>query len=64
MWENCKEECVQDERYIAMRNYMQANFQTVEAISLAAGYQNVEHFTRQFKKIDGMAPLEYRSSKG
>ncbi|MBQ8233398.1 MAG: 2-isopropylmalate synthase, partial [Lachnospiraceae bacterium] len=112
MLENRKEEAVQDERYIAMKNYMQANYQTVtltdmaeefhlsepyiskyikeksgktfgeivtgikmnkartllrngnqtvEAVSQAAGYQNVEHFTRQFKKIYGMTPVEYRT---
>ena len=112
MLENRKEEAVQDERYIAMKNYMQANYQTVtltdmaeefhlsepyiskyikeksgktfgeivtgikmnkartllrngnqtvEAVSQAAGYQNVEHFARQFKKIYGMTPVEYRT---
>ena len=35
---------------------------TVENISYAVGYQNVEHFNRQFKKLYGMTPLEYRNS--
>lgn len=107
-------ETVQDERYLEMLNYIQANYQTVtlkdmadefhlsepyiskyikdksgktfgdlvtnakmkkaktllrnsnmtvEAIAYAAGYQNVEHFDRQFKKIYQLTPLEYRNSK-
>ena len=115
MMENRKAKSVQDERYIAMTNYIQANYQTVtltdmarefhlsepyiskyikeksgktfgdivtnikmkkartllrnsnqtvEAVSQAAGYQNVEHFSRQFKKIYGITPLEYRTSQG
>ena len=107
-------ETVQDERYLEMLNYIQANYQTVtlkdmadefhlsepyiskyikdksgktfgdlvtnakmkkaktllrnsnmtvEAIAYAAGYQNVEHFDRQFKKIYQVTPLEYRNSK-
>lgn len=109
-----KVETVQDERYLEMLNYIQANYQTVtlkdmadefhlsepyiskyikdksgktfgdlvtnakmkkaktllrnsnmtvEAIAYAAGYQNVEHFDRQFKKIYQLTPLEYRNSK-
>ena len=109
-----KVESVQDERYLEMLNYIQANYQTVtlkdmadefhlsepyiskyikdksgktfgdlvtnakmkkaktllrnsnmtvEAIAYAAGYQNVEHFDRQFKKIYQLTPLEYRNSK-
>ena len=34
---------------------------TVEKISAAAGYQNVEHFNRQFKKTYKMTPLQYRN---
>ena len=107
-------ETVQDERYLEMLNYIQANYQTVtlkdmadefhlsepyiskyikdksgktfgdlvtnakmkkaktllrnsnmtvEAIAYASGYQNVEHFDRQFKKIYQLTPLEYRNSK-
>lgn len=109
-----KVETVQDERYLEMLNYIQANYQnislkdmadefhltepyiskyikeksgknfgdivtsakmkkaktllrnssmTVEKIAYAVGYQNVEHFDRQFKKIYQLTPLEYRNSK-
>lgn len=109
-----KVDSVQDERFIAMQNYIQANYQTVtlgdmaeefhlsepyiskyikeksgktfgdlvqnakmkkartllrnssmtvENIAYAAGYQNVEHFNRQFKKKYGMTPVEYRNRK-
>ena len=39
---------------------------TVENIALAVGYQNVEHFTRTFRKIYDMTPVQYRNkhSKG
>ncbi|MBD5156593.1 MAG: helix-turn-helix domain-containing protein, partial [Butyrivibrio sp.] len=35
---------------------------TVENIALAVGYQNVEHFNRQFKKMFDMTPVQYRNS--
>lgn len=104
---------VQDERLVAMQNFIQANFQTVtladmaeefhlsepyiskyikeksgksfgelvanarmkkartllrntnitvENAAYAAGYQNVEHFNRQFRKKYNMTPVEYRNS--
>jgi len=34
----------------------------VERVAEAAGYQNVEHFNRLFKKKYGMTPVQYRSS--
>lgn len=109
-----KSEAVQDEKLIAMQNYIQANYQTVtladmarefhlsepyiskyikeksgknfgelvenakmkkartllrnsnmtvESIAYVAGYQNVEHFTRQFKKKYEMTPTEYRNQQ-
>ena len=35
----------------------------VEKVAEAAGYQNVEHFNRLFKKKYGMTPVQYRSSR-
>lgn len=35
---------------------------TVENIALAVGYQNPEHFNRQFKKLFKMTPIQYRNS--
>lgn len=34
---------------------------TVENISYAVGYPNAEHFSRTFKKLFGMSPLQYRN---
>ncbi len=34
---------------------------TVENISYAVGYQNVEHFNRTFKKSFAMTPMQYRN---
>ena len=36
---------------------------TVENIALAVGYQNVEHFTRTFRKIYDMTPVQYRNER-
>lgn len=44
------------------RTLLRNSIMTVENIALEAGYQNVEHFNRQFKKLYGMTPLEYRST--
>lgn len=35
---------------------------TVENISVAVGYQNVEHFNRLFKKTFDMTPVQYRNA--
>jgi 2-isopropylmalate synthase len=35
---------------------------TVENISAAVGYQNVEHFNRLFKKTFDMTPVQYRNA--
>ena len=35
---------------------------TVENISYAVGYQNVEHFNRTFKKAFHMTPMQYRNA--
>ena len=36
---------------------------TVESISEAVGYQNVEHFNRLFKKAYGITPVQYRNKR-
>ena len=35
----------------------------IEKVAEAAGYQNVEHFNRLFKKKYGMTPVQYRSTR-
>lgn len=37
---------------------------SVQNISLQTGYENVEHFIRTFKKVNGMTPTEYRKTEG
>ena len=37
---------------------------TVESISEAVGYQNVEHFNRLFKRTYGITPVQYRKTAG
>ncbi len=46
------------------RTLLRNSITTVENIAFEAGYQNVEHFNRQFKKLYGMTPLEYRNESG
>ena len=36
---------------------------TVENIALAVGYQNVEHFTRTFRRLYHMTPVQYRNER-
>lgn len=36
---------------------------TVENIALSVGYSNVEHFTRTFRRLYNMSPVQYRSQK-
>lgn len=45
------------------RNLLRNSNMTVENIAYEAGYQNVEHFERQFKKKYEMTPIEYRNQK-
>jgi 2-isopropylmalate synthase len=45
------------------RTLLRNSSMTVENIAYAAGYQNVEHFNRQFKKKFGITPVEYRNQK-
>lgn len=35
---------------------------TIESIAESIGYANVEHFSRSFKKVYGMAPVQYRAT--
>ncbi len=37
---------------------------TVENVSKTLGYDNVEHFSRSFKKVFQMTPMQYRNSRG
>ena len=45
------------------RSLLRNGTMTVENIAYESGYQNVEHFNRQFRKLYDMTPLEYRNSK-
>jgi 2-isopropylmalate synthase len=54
---------VQNARMKKARTLLRNSSMTVENIAYAAGYQNVEHFNRQFKKKFGITPVEYRNQK-
>lgn len=38
------------------------NFDSISNIASKCGYENKEHFTRQFKEVIGMTPKQYRTS--
>ena len=54
---------VKNVRMKKARALLKSSSMTVEAIADEVGYQNVEHFTRLFKKKYGMTPVQFRNSK-
>ncbi len=46
------------------KTYLKNSNMTIENIAYAVGYQNVEHFSRLFKKKYEVAPIQFRNSKG
>ena len=45
------------------RAMLKSGNKNVETIAHEVGYQNVENFTRTFKKKYGMTPVQFRNSK-
>ncbi len=45
------------------KHYLAYSNQSVGQIAAGCGYKSIAHFSRQFKKITGMSPLEYRREK-
>ncbi len=56
-------ELVKNVRMKKARTLLKGSSMTVEAISDAVGYQDVEHFIRLFKKKYGMTPVQFRNTK-
>ncbi len=54
-------ETVQRIRMKKARTLLKNGSMTVENISYAVGYQNVEHFNRLFKRMFKMTPVQYRN---
>ena len=54
---------VKNVRMKKARTLLKSGNMTVEAIADKVGYQNVEHFTRLFKKKYGMTPVQFRNNK-
>ena len=54
---------VKNVRMKKARTLLKSGNQTVESIAEQVGYQNVEHFTRLFKKKYGMTPVQFRNQK-
>lgn len=55
-------ELVKNVRMKKARTLLKGGNMTVEAIADKVGYQNVEHFTRLFKKKYGMTPVQFRNN--
>ncbi len=56
-------EIVKNIRLKKAKALLKSSNMTVESISIAVGYQNVEHFNRLFKKTFQMTPVQFRNHK-
>lgn len=55
-------EIVRNIRMKKARTLLKNGNMTIESIASSVGYQNVEHFSRLFKKKYNMTPMEFRNS--
>ncbi len=58
---SCMEDVIQG-RILLARDYLSHTNLSISEISALCGYNSIEHFSRQFKKITGMPPLKFRSA--
>lgn len=58
---SCMDDVIQMRLTLA-RDYLRNSSETIQTIAKKCGYKNVEHFSRQFKKLAGMSPRQYRLS--
>ncbi len=56
---SCMQDVVEKRIDLAKTQLINTNF-TSQKIANLCGYQNVEHFCRQFKSVTGMSPLTFR----
>ncbi len=64
--ERCGEtfaEYLQNIKMQKAKTFLKNSNMTIENVAYAAGYQNVEHFSRLFKKKQGITPVQYRNEK-
>lgn len=57
---SCMHDVIQCRIRFAKENLIQGT-QRIADIAVRCGYNNIEHFTRQFKKLTGYTPKEFRS---
>jgi len=60
-----QESCMNDvirARMKRAKELLQYTDMKVQTVSESCGYKNIEHFTRQFKRLEGLTPLHYRQS--
>jgi AraC-like DNA-binding protein len=59
---SCMEDVIQNRIRLA-KELLSQSVNSIYEIGSLCGYQNLEHFSRQFKKITGQTPTEFRSLK-
>ncbi|MCM3633737.1 helix-turn-helix transcriptional regulator [Paenibacillus camelliae] len=57
----CMEDVIESRISLA-KEHLSHSTDSVTEIAFRCGYQNVEHFIRQFKKVTGVTPNQFRSS--
>ncbi|MBP5265015.1 MAG: helix-turn-helix domain-containing protein, partial [Lachnospiraceae bacterium] len=57
------QDVVREQRMKKARVLLKESDQTVESVSEAVGYENVEHFNRLFKKAYGVTPLQFKKQR-
>jgi two-component system response regulator YesN len=50
------------ERMKKARELLSTTDQSIRDIALSVGYSNISYFSRQFKRVQGQTPLEFRRS--
>lgn len=58
---SCMDDVIQMRLALA-KHYLENSTMPINSIALTCGYKNVEHFSRQFKKLSGMSPRVYRNT--
>ena len=56
---SCMEDVIQNRIRLA-KEYLYSGSLSITEVAYRCGYRHVEHFSRQFKRLTGLTPREYR----